>query len=86
LNLSPSLTNPHGDLLDKVMAVAALLTLVPVAWLVYRSRGVSFRRFVDSLPGDFPAILKEENCRAIILRYLQRLNELNVDVERNNIG
>jgi hypothetical protein len=66
----------------KAIYVAALLTLVPLVWVIYYARNVSFFLLAASLPVDFSTILKEENCLAIIDRHIQRLNAEDPSVEK----
>ncbi len=55
------------------MIVVALLCLVPFAWVTYYARKVDFRRFATVIPGDYSSILDIDNCRAIVLRHIDRL-------------
>jgi len=80
--LSAKMANLTIDLPNYAMAVVALLSLAPFGWVVYHAREVSFFRLAASLPSDYPAILKEENCLAIINRHVQRLNAVNANVEK----
>jgi hypothetical protein len=73
--LSPNTTtSPTFDLPGSAMVVMAFLPIVPLVWLIYYAGGVSFFRLVDSISGDFPRILEEKNCRAIIDRHIQWLS------------
>lgn len=74
--------DPTIDLAGIAMAIAALVSLTPFVWVVYQAREVSFFRFAASLPSDYAAILREENCVRIIERHVQRLNPENANIEK----
>jgi hypothetical protein len=68
------------------MVMGALLSLTPLAWVVYHAREVSFFRLAALLPGNFATILKEDNCRAIIVRHLQTLDAASAKSEVKSAG
>jgi hypothetical protein len=69
-------------LIETTMAVVALLSLMPFAWVLYYAREVDFRRFVKLIPGDYSSILQKKNCNEIIERHIQRLRATNANVEK----
>jgi hypothetical protein len=71
---------------ELVLVVVALLCLVPLAYVTYYARKVDFRRFVTVIPGDYSSILDSDNCRAIVLRHIDRLVADKTARERESCG